>query len=73
VAADQRILNAKASITNIGTEVENDHWESVRKLAQAHDVSAKMVHTTLHKGLSSIGGRLGGCPICQTSILRRSE
>ncbi len=38
-AANQRFLNAKASIADITTEVENDRWESVRKLAQAPDVS----------------------------------
>jgi hypothetical protein len=30
-------------------EVENDPWESVKKLTQAHDVSSKTVHATLHK------------------------
>jgi hypothetical protein len=29
--------------------VENDSQESATKLAQAHDVSAKTVHTILHK------------------------
>ncbi len=39
--AEQRNLNAKASITNIAMEVENDWRENVRKLAQAHGVSVK--------------------------------
>ncbi len=46
---NQRNLNAKASITVI--KVENDRRESVRKLTQALDVTAKMVHTTPHKEL----------------------
>jgi hypothetical protein len=47
--ADQRHRNAKVSITDITTEGENDLWESVRKLAQAHGVWTKMIHTTLHR------------------------
>ncbi len=50
-AANQRSLNAKASIADITTEVENDQWESVRKLAQAHDISTQTVHGTLHNDL----------------------
>ncbi len=38
-AANQRSLNAKASIADITAEVENDQWESVRKLTQDHDIS----------------------------------
>ncbi len=38
-AANQRHLNEKASIADIAAEVENGQQESVRKLAQAHDVS----------------------------------
>jgi hypothetical protein len=37
-AANQRSLNAKASITDIRAKVENDRWDSVRKLSQNHDV-----------------------------------
>ncbi len=37
-AANQQSLNAKASIIDITAEVENDWWESIRKLAQAHDI-----------------------------------
>jgi hypothetical protein len=51
VVADQRNLNAKASMTNITPEMETDQRESVRKLAQAYDVLAKMLHPTLHKVL----------------------
>ncbi len=46
--ADQRNLITKVSIARIAAEVENEHRESVMKLAQDHDVSAKMVHGTLH-------------------------
>jgi hypothetical protein len=31
----------------MATKVENDQYESVRKLAQAHDVSARMVYAAL--------------------------
>ncbi len=51
VAAKQRNLNAKASIADIASEVENDFWEIVRKLAQAQRMSTKTVHATLHKDL----------------------
>ncbi len=45
-AANQRSLNAKASIADITAKVENDQWESVRKLAQARDISTLTVHDT---------------------------
>jgi hypothetical protein len=51
VVANQRHLNTKASLADIATEMENDWSESVRKLAQAHDVSTCTVHDTLHKDL----------------------
>jgi hypothetical protein len=51
VAADQKNLTATVSIAGIATEVENDRQESVMKLAQAHDVSAKTVHAILHNDL----------------------
>ncbi len=41
VAEDQRILITKSSIADMAAEVENDWQENVRKLAQAHDVSAR--------------------------------
>ncbi len=44
-------------LADIGAEVENDRRESVMKLAQAHDVSVKMVHATLHKDLPLSGSR----------------
>ncbi len=50
-AADQRNFTATVSITDIADKVESDHRESVMKLAQAHDVSIKTVHATLHKDL----------------------
>jgi hypothetical protein len=31
--------------------VENDQQESIRKLAQAHEVPTKMIHAILHKDL----------------------
>jgi hypothetical protein len=51
VAADQRNFTVTVSIADIAAEVENDHRESVMKLAQARDVSVKTVHATLHKDL----------------------
>ncbi len=46
-AADQRNLISKASIAKIATEMGNDRRENVRKFAQAHDVSARMVYAAL--------------------------
>ncbi len=46
-AADQRNLITKASIADMAAEVENDRQENVRKLAQAHDVSARTVYAAL--------------------------
>jgi hypothetical protein len=46
-AADQRNLITKASIANMAAKVENDRRENVRKLAQAHDVSARTVFAAL--------------------------
>ncbi len=57
---DQRNLTAKTSFADIATEVENDGQESVRKLVQAHDVVAKMVHTALMRTCSSQSSRPGG-------------
>jgi hypothetical protein len=48
---DERHLNAKASITNIAAEWENDRWKSIRKPAKAHYVSHNTVHATLQKDL----------------------
>jgi hypothetical protein len=44
VAADQ---SARALIADSAAEVENDWQESVRKLAQAHDVMARTVYAAL--------------------------
>jgi hypothetical protein len=44
--ADPRNLHSKAFITNITAEVENDQRESVMKLAQAHEMLAKIITTT---------------------------
>jgi hypothetical protein len=49
VSMVQRHLSAKTSITDIAADVENDHRETARKLAQAHGVSTKMVHANLCK------------------------
>jgi hypothetical protein len=49
--ADQRNLITKAFNAVIASEVENGRQENIRKLTQAHDVSTKMVHATLHKDL----------------------
>ena len=57
-AADQRNFTATVSIADIATEVENDCRESVMKLAEAHDVSVKTVHATLHKDLPLSGSCL---------------
>jgi hypothetical protein len=54
-AADQRNFTTTVSIADIAAEVENDRCESVMKLAQAHDVSVKTVHATLHKDLPLSG------------------
>jgi hypothetical protein len=54
---DQRNLTATVSIADIAAKVENDRRESITKLTQAHDVSAKMVHATLHKDLPFSGSR----------------
>jgi hypothetical protein len=39
--------SGRALIAYSDAEVENDRRESVRKLAQAHDVSARMVYASL--------------------------
>ncbi len=41
----------KASTTDIAAKVEKGWWETIRKLAQAHGISTKTVHATLHKDL----------------------
>ncbi len=71
--ADQRNLTMTVSIANIAAEVENDRLESVMKLAQAHDVSVKMVHATLHKYLPLSGSRPAERSNCFTRRRRRSN
>jgi hypothetical protein len=71
--ADQRNLTTKVSIANIAAEVENDHLESVMKLAQAHDMSVKMVQATLHKDLPLSGSRTAERSNCFTRRQRRSN
>ncbi len=73
VAADQRNLTGTVSIAGIATEVENDRQESVMKLAQDHDVSAKTVHATLHSDLPLSRSRPGERPNCFTRERRRSD
>jgi hypothetical protein len=46
-AADQRKFTSRALFADGTTEVENDWQESVRKLAQAHDVMARTVYAAL--------------------------
>jgi hypothetical protein len=46
-AADQRNLITKASTADMAAEVENDRRENVRKLTQAHDVSARTIYAAL--------------------------
>jgi hypothetical protein len=52
-AANQRNLTSKASIFDMAAKVENDRQESVKKLAQAHDVLAKTVHAAVMTTCSS--------------------
>jgi hypothetical protein len=54
-------------------EVKNDRLESVMKLAQAHDVSVKTVHATLHKDLLLSGSRPAERSNCFTRRRRRSN
>ncbi len=58
-ALDQRNPTVTVSIARIAAEVENDRRESVMKLAQDHDVSAEMVHGTLHNDLPLSRSRPG--------------
>ncbi len=66
-AADQRNFTATVSIADIAAEVENDRRERVMKLAEAHDVSVKMVHATLHKDLPLSGS----CPAERSNFFTR--
>ncbi len=44
---DQRKFTSRALFADSAAEVENDRRESVRKLAHAHDMSARMVYAAL--------------------------
>ncbi len=46
-AADQKKLTARALFADSAAEVENDRRESVRKLAQSHDMTARTVYAAL--------------------------
>ncbi len=72
-AADQRNFTATVSIADIAAEVENDCRKSVMKLAQAYDVSVKMVHATLDKDLPLSGSRQAERSNCFTRRRRRSD
>ncbi len=72
-AADQRNLNAKASIADIAAELKNDWPESVKKLTQAHDVSARMVQAILMRICSSQRSWPGGWPNSFPWRWRRSD
>ncbi len=70
-AADQRNFTAIVSIADIAAEVEKDRRESVTKLAQAHDVSVKTVHATIHKDLPLSGSQPAERSNCLTRRLFR--
>jgi hypothetical protein len=61
------------SIAEIAAEMENDRRESVMKLAQDHDVSAKTVHATLHNDLPLSRSRPDWRSNCFTRERRRSD
>jgi metal-dependent amidase/aminoacylase/carboxypeptidase family protein len=44
---DQRNLNTMTCTADMAAELENDWRENVRKLSQAHDVSARTVYAAL--------------------------
>jgi hypothetical protein len=56
-AADQRIFNGKCRIrdptfvTDFAAQVTNDRHVTVQKLAEAHGVSTRTIHATLHEDL----------------------
>ncbi len=47
---DQRNLNTTTCIADMAAELENDRRENVRKLSQAHDVSARTVYAAHENG-----------------------
>jgi hypothetical protein len=56
-AADQRIFNGKRRIrdptfvTDVAAQVANDRRVTVQRLPEAHGVSTRMIHATLHEDL----------------------
>ena len=72
-AADQKNRTATVSIAEIAAEMENDRRESVMKLAQDHDVSAKTVHATLHNDLPLSRSRPDWRSNCFKRERRRSD
>ncbi len=57
LAANQRILNGKRRIRDptfvidVAAQVANDRRVTVRRIAEAHGVSTRTIHATLHKDL----------------------
>jgi hypothetical protein len=72
-AADQKNRTMTVSIAEIAAEMENDRRESVMKLAQDLDVSAKTVHATLHNDLPLSRSRPVWQSNCFTRERRRSD
>jgi hypothetical protein len=72
MAADQRNLIAKASIADIAAEVENDQREHVKKLAQAHDMSARIVYSVL-MSMAKISKKSARCVNKQFSMEMKQE
>ncbi len=72
-ATDQRNLTPTVSIADIAVKVENDCQDSVMKLDQAHNVSAKTVHGTLYKNLPLPGSRPAEQSNCFTRRWRKSD
>ncbi len=56
-AADQRLFNGKRRIRNptfiadVAAQVANDRRVTVRKLVEAHGMSTRTIHATLHDDL----------------------
>ncbi len=57
-AADQRNRITKASSADMAAKVENDRRENVRKLAQAHDVTARTLYAALMRTARWVNKRL---------------
>jgi hypothetical protein len=67
-AANQGVFNGKRRIRdqtfidNVTTQVARDRDVNVRKLAEAHGVSTKTIHASLHKDLHQSKSRPYGSP-----------